>query len=88
MGSEYGGSNVQGKGDIGNCSCNRAVKRLEGGGKGVSKRLCRIVIVGKRQFGLMPERGTIGAVCLRCLQEEYCAKGNKLYVFCGDSESF
>ena len=37
----------------------------------------------KMQFGFMPERGTIDAVfILRRMQEEYRAKGKRLYVFC------
>ena len=68
-----------GKGDIRNCSCHRAVKLLEHGMKVVErvweKRLCRIVSVGEIQFGFMPERGTIDAAfVLRRMQEEYHAK--------------
>ena len=48
-----------------------------------------IVNVDEMQFGFMSERGTIDAVfILRRLQEEYYAKGKKLYVFCGLRESF
>ena len=37
--------------------------------------------VDEMQFGFMPERGTIDAVfILRRMQEEYHAKGKKLYV--------
>ena len=38
--------------------------------------------VDEMQFDIMPERGTIDAVfILRMMQEEYRAKGKKLYVF-------
>ena len=43
------------KGDIRNCSCQRAVKLLEGGENCVGKRLCRIETVDEMQFGFMPE---------------------------------
>ena len=60
----------KGKGDIRNCSCYRQ-----------EKRLCRIVSVNEMQFGFMPERGTFYAVfTLRRMQEEYHAKGKKLYM--------
>ena len=55
----------------------------------LEKRLRRIVIetVDEIQFGFMTERGTIDAVfILRRLQEEYHARGKKLY--CGPRESF
>ena len=63
----------------------RTVKLLEHGMKVVErvfrKRLCRIVSVDEMQFGFMPERGTIDAVfILRRMQEEYHAKGKKLYM--------
>ena len=75
----------KGKGDTRSCNSNRAVKLLEHGmkvvEKGFKKRLCIIVSVDEKQFGFMPERGTIDAVfILRRLQEEYHAKGLKLYV--------
>ena len=75
----------KGKGDIRNCSCYRAVKLFECGMKVVErvleKRLCGIMPVDEMQFGFMPERGTIDAVfILRRLQEEYHAKGKKLYM--------
>ena len=39
------------------------------------------------QFGFMPESGTIDALfILRSLQEEYHAKGKKLYMFFVDLE--
>ena len=45
--------------------------------------------VDEIQFGFVPVRGAIDAVCiLRGMQEEYHAKGRKLYVFCGLRESF
>ena len=83
MSSRYSGSNLQGEGDIRNCSCYGAVKLLEHGMKVVErvieKRLYRIVTVDEIQFGFMPERGTIDAVfILRRLQEEYHSKGRKL----------
>ena len=43
--------------------------------------------VDEMQFGSMPERGTIDAVfILRRLQEEYYARGNKLYLCFIDPE--
>ena len=64
----------KGKGDIRNCSWH------EGGGKGVRKRLCRIVSVDEMQFGFIPEGGTINAVFIfRRMQQEYHAKEKKLY---------
>ena len=83
----------KGKGDIRNCRCYRAVKRLEQGLKVVKrvleKRLSRIVSVDEMQFCFMPERGTIDAIfILRRMQEEYHTKGKKIvYVFCGPRES-
>ena len=73
----------KGNGDIRNCSCNRSVKLLEHGKKVVEmvleKRLQRIANADM-QFGYMPERGTIDAIfVLRRMQEEYHAKGKKLY---------
>ena len=48
------------------------------------EKLCIIVTANERQFGPMPERETIAAVLiLRMQQEEYHAKGKKLYMFCG-----
>ena len=49
------------KGDIRNCSCNRATKLLEHG-NGVIKKRRRIVNVNEMQFGSTPERGTSYAV--------------------------
>ena len=47
----------------------------------LEKRLCRIVNVGEMQIGSMLETQTIDAVfILRRLQEEYHAKGKKLYM--------
>ena len=47
----------------------------------MEKRLCRIVSVDEVQYGFMPERGTIDAMFfIRTMQEEYHAKGNKLYM--------
>ena len=82
----------KGKGDIRNCSCYRAVKHLEHGMKVVErvlkKRHSRIVSGDEMQFGFMSERGTINVVfILRRMQEEYHAKGKKLYVFHGPRES-
>ena len=56
----------KGKGDIRNCNCNGAVKRLENGMKELErvleKRLRRIVTVDEMQFGFVPERETIDEV--------------------------
>ena len=81
----------KGKGDIRNCSCHRAVKLLEHGMKVVKmvleKSHQKIVSVNEMQFGCMHERGTIEAVfILRRLQEEYHAKGKKLYMCFVDLE--
>ena len=50
----------KGKGDIGNCSCYRAVKVIEHGMKVVEraldKRPRKIVSVDEMQFFFMPER--------------------------------
>ena len=78
MGSKHSGSNLQWKGDIRNCSCHRAVKRLEHGMKVVEmvleKRFCLIVTVNEMQFGFMHERGTNDAVfILRRMKEKYHA---------------
>ena len=75
----------KGKDDIRNCRCYRAVKLLEHGMKVVErvlvKGLHRIVTVDEMKFGFMPEREAIDAVfILRRMQEEYHAKGNKLYM--------
>ena len=54
-----------------------------GGRKCVGKGLHGIVPANEMQFGFMPKKGTIDAVfILRRMQEEYCAKEKKLYVFC------
>ena len=68
---------------IKNCSCYKAVKLLEHGMKVVEfeKSLWAIVTVNEMQFGFMPERGIIDATfILMRLQEEYHAKGKKLYM--------
>ena len=80
MGSKYSGSDLQGKGDIRNCSCYGAVKLLEHSMKVVErmleKRLCRIVTGNEMQVGFMNVSGTIDVVfILRRMQEEYHAKG-------------
>ena len=47
----------------------------------LEKWLCIIVSVDEMQSSFMPERGTIDAVFnLRKMQEEYHAKGKKLYM--------
>ena len=53
------------------------------------KRLRRIVSADEMQLSLMPEKGIIDAVfIMKRMQEEYHAKGNKLYIcFCGPRES-
>ena len=82
-----------GKGGIRNCSCYGVVKLLEHELKVVEmvieKRFYRIMSDDEIKFYFRPERGTIDAVfILRRLQEEYHAKGNKLYVFCGPRKNF
>ena len=53
----------------------------------LEKILCRIVSVDDMQFGYIPERGTIDAVfILKRMQEEYHAKGKKLYMYFVDLE--
>ena len=52
----------------------------------LEKRLCGTVTVDEMQFGIMPERGTIDAVFILRMQEEYHAKG-RIYVFRGPTES-
>ena len=79
----------KGKGDIRNCICHRAVKLPEHGMKVVEKVLeigfHIIVTVNYMQFGSMSARGTIDAVfILRRLQEEYHAKGKKMYMSFAD----
>ena len=68
MGYKNRGSNLQGKGDIRNCSCYRAVKLLGHGMKVkervLDKSLRRIVTVNEIQFSFMPERETIDAVII------------------------
>ena len=47
----------------------------------LEKKFCRTVTDSEMQFSFMPERGTIDAVLiLRRLEEEYHAKGKKLYM--------
>ena len=75
---------IKGKGDIRNCSCYGAVKLLGHGmmvvEKVLEKRLCIMVSVDEMQFDFLPKRETIDAVfILRRLQEEYRARGKKLY---------
>ena len=61
----------------------------EVGGKGVRKRFDRIVIVDEMQFGFISARGMIAAVFIvRRMQEEYHAKGKKLYMCFVDLEIF
>ena len=81
----------RGKGDTRNCSCNRTVKISAHGMKVVErvleKRLCSMVSVDEMQFGFLPERGAIDPVfILRKMQEQYHAKGKKLYVCFVDLE--
>ena len=69
----------KGKGDIRNCSCHRAVKRLQHGMKVVERLLenilCRIVSVDEMQYGIKPQRGEIDAVfILRRMQEDIMLK--------------
>ena len=45
----------------------------------LEKRHGRIVAVNKIQIGSTPERGTINAVFILRLQEEYHVKGKKLF---------
>ena len=56
------------KGDIRNCSCNRAVKLHKHGMKVVERVLvksrCRIVTANANQLGFIPERGTIDVYCV------------------------
>ena len=56
---------------------NEAVSGKKGDGKGVRKRLCKIVTVDEMQFGFVPERGSIDALLMK-MQEKYSAKGKKL----------
>ena len=53
----------------------------------LEKRFRRAVTVSEMKFSFMPERGTIDAVLiLRRLEEEYHAKGKKLYMCLIDLE--
>ena len=74
-----------------NCSCHTAVKLLKHEmvvvERVLEKRLCRIVTVDEMQFYFIPRRGIVDAVfVLRRLQEEYHAKGKKLYICFVDTE--
>ena len=90
----YGGSNLQGEGNIRNCSCYRVVKHLEHGMKVVvrvlGKMLGRIVSVDQMQFGFMPERGTIDAAFIlkKDARRVSCHRKKVVCVFCGPRESF
>ena len=68
-----------GKGDIRNCSCYGAMRRLEHGTmvfeRVLEKSLCRIVSFDEIQYGLVPEGGTIDAeFILNRMKEDYHAK--------------
>ena len=81
----------KGKGDIRNCNCYSAVNLLEHGMKVVErvlgKRLCIVVTVDEMQYCFMPEKESIDTVfILRRVQEEYHAKGKKLYMCFVDIE--
>ena len=81
----------KGKGDARSCGAYRGVKLLEHAMKIVERvlvnRIRRIVEVDEMQFGFMPGKGTTDAVfILRRLQEEYRAKGKKLYMCFVDLE--
>ena len=73
----------RGKGDAMNCMAYRGVKLLEHAMKIVEKelerRLQRMVKVDEMQFGFMPDKGTIDAVFILKLQEEYLDMDKKLY---------
>ena len=82
-----------GSGDIGNCSCCRAVKLFGHGMKVVvvrvlEKRCYRIVSVDEMQFGFMPERGTSDAVFILRWMQEGCYGMRVIYVFCGPRDGF
>ena len=66
-----------------NCMAYRGVKLLEHAMKIVEKvlerRLQRMVKVDEMQFGFMPDKGTIDAVFILKLQEEYLDMDKKLY---------
>ena len=83
---------IKGKGDIRNFSCYIVVMLLEHGmavERVLEKGLCRIVSADEMQFGLMPEKGKIYAeFILRRMQEEYHAKGKKLYMRFVDQITF
>ena len=79
----------KGKGDAMSCMAYRGVKLLEHAIKIVEKvlerRLRRRVKV-EMQFGFMPGKGTIAAVFILRLQEEYLDKEKKLYMCFVDLE--
>ena len=58
MGSKYSGTNLQGKGDIRNCSCYRVAKLPVHGMKVMKRvlenRVWRIVTVDEMQFDIKP----------------------------------
>ena len=92
MRSKYMGLSRQGKGDMRNGSCHRAVKLLEHEKKVVEivleKRLHRILTDNEMQFGFMPESKVIGTVfILRRLQDEYHDKRKKLCMCFVDLEN-
>ena len=66
---------LQGKGDAMSCMAYRGVKLIEHAMKIVEKvlemRLRRMVKVDEMLFGFMPGKGTIDAVFILRLQEEY-----------------
>ena len=71
------------KGDAMSCGAYRGVKLLEHAKKIVEKvlerRLLYVVKVGEMQFAFMPGKGTIDAVFILRLSEEYLHK-EKLYM--------
>ena len=83
MGTKHSGSS-RGKVTSGNVTVTvlRSILSMKGRWwKGCSKKGFVQVSVDKMQFFLIPNRGTIDAIfILRRMQEEYHAKGKKLYV--------
>ena len=81
----------KGMGDIRNCLCYRAVRLIEYGMVMewvLEERLHIILSVDEMQFGFMSDRRTIDDVfILRRMQEEYHAKGKKLFVCFVDLEN-
>ena len=54
----------------------------------LEKRLCSRITIDEAKFGFMPERRTLDAVFIfRMLQDEYHAKGRKLYMCLADLEN-